>query len=187
MRLTDHPWPGGTHVELRIEVYEHGGRLFTGAVEVRTVPKRYETPYGELSPPTVEPRNIGIDIWRAVRLGELEDEAIVMAQTEDEAIVLRDEDEHAYDRLRAVVNSEEDATPRKGRPSNLTPELLALVIDVYHRTPRKPVLAVQQALQDRGFPGSAADGSVTRGQASKAVARARKSPYWPQQPQQDKE
>lgn len=171
----------GVQVEVRLSVYAAGRQLFVGGVEVVTVPEPWEIPHvGEINPPTVAPLAIGTDIIRAVPLGELTQEAIREAQDMDVArtALSDDKDREAFERLRTITSTNEEAKPKRGRPSPLTPELLELVSNTYLRAGRTGVQAVQQALQEAGFPGATAAG-VTRDQAAKAVATARRKGFLP--------
>lgn len=178
--LVEHAWSWvrGVQVEVRLSVYEADRQLFVGGVEILTVPQAWDIPnLGPVTPPAVEPLTIGTDILRAIPLGELAKEAIHKAKDLDVARTELQEDDEAFNRLRAAVSQSEEAKPRRGRPSNLTPELLAIVGNAYLRGGRTGVQAVQEALQAAGFEGSGRDGQVTRDQASKAVATARRKGY----------
>ena len=184
--MVEHAWSWlrRVQVEVRLTVYEADRRLFVGGVEVITVPQAWDIPNsGPVTPPAVEPLTIGTDILRAIPLGELAQEAIREAQDMDVARMVLYDDDEAFDRLRAVTSAPEDAKPMRGRPSNLTPELLAVVRDTYLRGGRTGVQAVQKALQAAGFPGAGAEG-VTRDQAAKAVATARRKNFLPRHAEQ---
>ena len=169
VRVTDHPWPEGTQVEVRVSVFEGGGALFCGNVQVITAPETIETPYGLLVPPEVEPLPVGANLLRLVPIGLLTDEAIRAAVREAPHDPLLLADDAAWERLSEVVRSSKADTPRRGRKPSLTPELLELVAHAYRAGGRSGVRSVQRALtEDPRFRGDA-----TRDQAAKAVARAR--------------
>jgi hypothetical protein len=180
--IVEHAWSWlpEVQVEVRLSVYAAEKQLYVGGVEVLTVPQAWEIPHaGPVTPPAVAPLALGTDVLRAIPLGELAKEAIRAAQDMDVARTALQEDDEALDRLRVVVtSSSEEAKPARGRPTNLTPQVLELVRDVYLRSGRTGVQAVQKALQEAGFPGAGADG-VTRDQAAKAVATARRKGYLP--------
>jgi hypothetical protein len=169
VRVTDHPWPQGAQVEVRVSVFEAAGRLFVGNVQVITAPEPIETPYGLLVPPEVEPLPVGADLMRLTPVGLLADEAIhaVAADAPDSRELDHDPDARA--RLDSAVRAGSADKPRRGRKPTLGPELLELVAQAYRAGGRSGVRSVQRALtEDARFHGEA-----TWDQAAKGVARAR--------------
>lgn len=184
-------WPTGAQVEVRVSVFEAGGRLFAGAVEVRTAPEPVDVPALGLTIPAlpVEVRPVDTDLWRMVPLGALCREAVQGLFTEEaafEAAAELAEDPEAYERL-AAATPVRRGSRSPGRPSTLTPALLAFVAEaVSHAGPRGAQAAAQRALQYAAgrtedgsaipgmeFRGSAPNGAVTADQAKKAIAKAR--------------
>jgi len=189
--VPDLVWPAGCQVEVRVSVFEADGRLYAGAVEVRTAPEPINVPGLGITIPArpVDPMPIDTNLWRAVPLGALCREAMQDLFSEDASWVAASEladDPEAYARLAAAVSSGSRGRRTPGRPSNLSDGLLAFVADaVSHAGPRSAQRAAQRALQyaaDRtedgtAMPGmefrGAADGQVTADQAKKAIQRAR--------------
>lgn len=168
-------WIPGVQVEVVLSVFEAAGRLFIGDVQILTVPQAWEIPNSRpVTPPAVGALPIGTDILRALPLGALSAEAIKAAQ--DPEGLGQGLDDEAFERLHDLAAQNKEVKPQRGRRSNLSPEVLGIVRDAYLRGGRTGVKAVQDALQQAGFPGAGANG-VTRDQAAKAVAAARRKGY----------
>lgn len=181
-RFTDHPWPRGTDVEVCLHIFESGGRLYVGGVEVITAPEDIDTVYyGVARAPSVDIRPVNTDLMRLVPLGTLEQEALDYVTTEEAYHVARAElaeQPEALDRLVTAVRSETER-PRR-RASKLTPEVLQIVARAHREGGRSPVQAVQRALDAAGYEGNGSDGKTTWNQAAKAVQKARKDGFLPQ-------
>lgn len=180
-RLTDHPWPPGTDVEVRLNIFESNGRLYVGGVEVITAPEDIDTIYyGVAHAPSVEIRPVNTDLMRLVPLGALQQEALAYVTTEDaydEARSELAEQPEALDRLVAAV-SKENERPRR-RASKLTPEILQIVARAHREGGGSPVRAVQRALDAAGYEGNGPAGETTWDQAAKAVHKARREGLLP--------
>lgn len=169
-----HPWPESTQYEVVLRVYVAAGRVFVGTVEVNTIPQPFEGPYGRISPPMVEPLQVGVDIWRLLNVGTLAQEAIEEAKDYDNARMALAERPEVFARLAATTVRGERAKLRPGPQVRYTPEVLTVAAEAYQRGGRTGRAAARRALQDSGLlPGNGPNGEVTDDQAKVAVTKAR--------------
>lgn len=184
----DHPWPEGAQVEVSVSVFEADGVLFAGAVQVSTVPEPVDVgPYGTLQPPAVDPLPVGVDLYRAVPLGQLCREAVAYYGTREGGEVARAElveQPEVLERLQAAVRAE-PSRGQVGRPSKLSPALLEFAARAWGtggtRGRQAAVRTFLQSVADRGlgFEGSGPDGQVTEDQAKKVIQAARRQGLLP--------
>lgn len=179
-RLTDHPWPPGTDVEVRLDIFESGGRLYVGGVAVITAPEDIDTYFGVARAPAVGVRPVNTDLLRLVPLGALEQEALAYLTSRDgydEARAEHDDQQEVIDRL--VTAARNDTERPRRRASKLTPEMLQVVARAHREGGRSPVQAVQRALDAAGYAGNGPSGETTWDQAAKAVQKARRDGFLP--------
>lgn len=179
-RLNDHPWPPGTDVEVRLDIFESGGRLYVAGVAVITAPEDIDTYYGVARAPAVDVRPVNTDLLRLVPLGALEQEALAYIISRDgyyEARLEHHDQPEVVDRL--VTAARNDTERPRRRASKLTPEVLQVVARAHREGGRSPVQAVQRALDAAGYEGNGPAGETTWDQAAKAVQKARRDGFLP--------
>lgn len=155
-------------VEVRVNIWLGLRGLYAGDVRVLTISQ--PLPTNQISPlPTRAEVQVGSVLWRAIRLGDLVDEAIQRVRHSAVLVQQQIDDEHLEH-----IASAEGRKGRKGPLPSVTAELAAEVVaPAYKSGGSRPVVAVQGALADAGLPGSGPGGEVTIDQARKAVVRAR--------------
>lgn len=161
-------------VEVRVDVWIGARGLYVGGVEVHTV--NVPSASGPITPMPHRARaGVSSSLWRAIRIGDLVDETIRRVRDGAGAVAAVVDDEH----LAQVAGAEERRAKRGPRPG-VSPQVAAQVVaPAYLSGGRRPVVAVQEALQTAGLAGSGPAGEVTIDQARKAVARTRALGFLP--------
>lgn len=198
-------WPKEATVAVNVTVFRADGRLYAGAVEVRTSPEPIDVPALGLTipAPPVDAMPVDTGLWRMVPLGTLCKEAVRDLLVETAPYEATAELPDAYDSPREFGEAYEtlgkelsrDSRGRRspGRPSALSPSLMEFVAAAHKSAgPRQGQPAVRLALQyaaDRasgdhpdgpplpgmGFRGAGPGGVVTVDQAKATITRLREA------------